>query len=111
MLLLLAIFSVGALKFALLDQFAKLHCFSAFANRAYSKKARTCIQAECDATEIFEDPKQDKDTVSAGVVEEDYRICLRMEIMLDEMRTSMACIAKMSSFASLSAVRHPAKCS
>jgi protein AFG1 len=82
------IFIVNAPKFDLLDQSAEFRRFAAFADLAYSKKVRIYIQGECDATEIFEDPKQGKDDESAGVVEDDYRTWVRMRSMLKEMRTS-----------------------
>jgi len=82
------IFIVNAPKFDLLDQSAEFRRFAAFSDLAYSKKARIYIQAECDATEIFEDPKQGKDVEGAGVVEDDYRTWVRMVSMLKEMRTS-----------------------
>merc|ERR550539_2213133 len=76
------IFIVNAPKFDLLDQSAEFRRFAAFSDLAYSKKARIYIQAECDATDIFEDPKQGKDVESAGVVEDDYRTWVRMTSML-----------------------------
>jgi len=82
------IFIVNAPKFDLLDQSAEFRRFAAFSDLAYSKKVRIYIQAECDATDIFEDPKQGKDVESAGVVEDDYRTWVRMVSMLKEMRTS-----------------------
>jgi len=82
------IYIVGAPKFNLLDQSAEFRRFTAFSDLAYSKKARIYIQAECDAIDIFEDPKQGQDVESAGVVEDDYRTWLRMVSMLKEMRTS-----------------------
>lgn len=82
------IFIVGAPKFDLLDQSAEFRRFAAFSDLAYSKKARIYIQGECDAIDIFENPKEGKDVESAGVVEDDYRTWVRMVSMLKEMRTS-----------------------
>jgi len=82
------IYIVGAPKFNLLDQSAEFRRFTAFADLAYSKKVRIYIQAECDAIDIFEDPKQGQDIELAGVVEDDFRTWSRMVSMLKEMRTS-----------------------
>jgi len=81
------IFITGAPKFKLAEQSAEFRRFVTFSDIVYGKKGSLYIQAECEATEIFEDPKGGSEEVG-GAVEDDYRAWVRMKSMLGEMRTS-----------------------
>ena len=81
------IFITGAPKFdsTECDEFRR---FVTFVDILYGKKGSLYIQAECEVTELFPNPKQGlDDEYQGGVVADDHHAWLRMTGMLQEMRT------------------------